>query len=410
MTQLSRRQLMAGAAAGAGMVALPAVLRAQSRPIILGHLIPRTGFLGPIGEYGVMAIDLAVEEINAAGGIKGRYIELVKEDSINPQTATTKAERMFERDNVVAIIGEISSASALTISQAAQRVNRIFINTGANSDTLRGQDCKRTMFHTESQNTIYVNAEGEYLLSQNMVKGKSWFALSADYVFGHDLRKAALSFLDRNGGRTVGDDLIPVDASDFSSYLLKIRTAKPDLVALNLAGTQITNFCKQFGEFGLDIPIGGFGYDTVLAWAAGPGNFQGTWPTVWTHQVQTDGSQAFVQRFMKKYNKMPENQAWSDYVAVHILAQAIAETGGTDTDTLIDFLESGAEFDILKHRKGHFNKDHQLLGEMYTVTGLEAAQIKNQWDVFTTSDPVPGPDQALEVLTQDAVGGTCTFA
>jgi len=407
----SRRQFLASTSAAAASIAMPSVLWAQTQPIILGHLTPRTGFLGPLGEYAVMAIDLAVEEINARGGIKGRKVELVKEDSINPQTATTKAERMFERDKVVAIIGEISSASALTISQVAQRANRIFINTGANSDTLRGESCKRTMFHTEAQNVMYVNGEGQYFLSQGMVKGKKWYILSADYVFGHDLRKGALAFLERNGGSTVGDDLVPVDAGDFSSYLLNIRATNPDVVVLNLAGTQLSNFYKQYDEFGLKFPMGGFDFNTELAWAAGAGTFKGTWPSLWTHQVQTDGSQAFVQRFMKKYGKMPENQGYSDYIATRILAEAIAETGGTDTDKLVEFLESGVEFDVLKSRKGYFNKDtHQMLSEIYAVTALDPAQVKNRWDIFTTSDALPGANESLDVLIQGSVGGVCKFA
>ena len=94
---------------------------AQADVIRIGHLTPRTGFLGPLGEFAVQAADMAVAEINAAGGVNGRKIELLKEDSVNPQTASTKAERMIERDKVACIIGEISSASALTISQVAER-------------------------------------------------------------------------------------------------------------------------------------------------------------------------------------------------------------------------------------------------------------------------------------------------
>jgi ABC-type branched-subunit amino acid transport system substrate-binding protein len=75
-----------------------------------------------------MAVDLAVEEINAAGGMMGRKVELLKEDSVNPQTASTKAERMIERDKVACIIGEISSASCLTIAQVAQRNKVLYIN------------------------------------------------------------------------------------------------------------------------------------------------------------------------------------------------------------------------------------------------------------------------------------------
>ncbi len=80
---------------------------------------------------------MAVAEANAAGGVLGRKIELLKEDSVNPQTASTKAERMIERDKVACIIGEISSASALSLSQVTERARTLFINTGANSDELR---------------------------------------------------------------------------------------------------------------------------------------------------------------------------------------------------------------------------------------------------------------------------------
>ena len=120
--QFTRRSLLktAGGIALVSGISAPAILRAQTADVIkIGHLTPRTGFLGPLGEYAVMAIDLAVEEINAAGGMMGRKVELLKEDSVNPQTASTKAERMIERDKVACIIGEISSASCLTIAQVA---------------------------------------------------------------------------------------------------------------------------------------------------------------------------------------------------------------------------------------------------------------------------------------------------
>jgi hypothetical protein len=96
-----RRTLLAGASAVAA-IGVPALSRAQADVIRIGHLTPRTGFLGPLGEFAVQAADMAVAEINAAGGVGGRKIELLKEDSVNPQTASTKAERMIERDKVAA--------------------------------------------------------------------------------------------------------------------------------------------------------------------------------------------------------------------------------------------------------------------------------------------------------------------
>src|SRR3979409_704348 len=149
-----RRGLLQGGAAAAGLSVLgfPSISPGQAETIRRGHLPPRTGFLGPLGEYAVMGVNLAVDEINAAGGVMGRKIELIAEDSVNPQTASTKAERLIERDKVVALIGEISSASALAIAQVAQRNRTIFFNTGCNSDELRGKSCNRFMFHTEHPN------------------------------------------------------------------------------------------------------------------------------------------------------------------------------------------------------------------------------------------------------------------
>ena len=276
----SRRAVLKGVGgiAAVGALGVPLVGRSQGDAIVLGHLTPRTGFLGPLGELGVMAADLAVEQINADGGVMGRKLQLIKEDSVNPQTASTKAERLIERDKVAAIVGEISSASCLTIAQVAQRTRNLFVNTGGNSDALRGANCNRYMFHVESQNSMYVKTCGQSLLSQGLVKDKRWFSLTADYAFGHDLLRVAKLFMEANGGKFAADKLVPTDATDFSALLLEIRSAKPDLVISNLAGNQITNFLKQYSEFGLTFPVAGFGFDTAVAWAAGKGNFAGTWP------------------------------------------------------------------------------------------------------------------------------------
>src|SRR5258706_11317815 len=323
---ISRRTVIKGALAGAatGLAGFPFISCGQSDVIRIGHLTPRTGFLGPLGEFAVQAVDLAVAEINAAGGVMGRKIELLKEDSVNPQTASTKAERMIERDKVAMLIGEISSASALTIGQVAERTRTLFINTGANSDQLRGKSCNKYMFHIESQNSMYVKTCGRSLLADGLVRGKKWFSLTADYAFGHDLLRVAKKFMAANGGEFAADKLVPTDATDFSPLLLEIRNARPDLVISNLAGNQITSFLKQYSEFGLAFPTAGFGFDTAVAWAAGKGNFLGTWPLVWHHLINTPASQKVVADFRKLYNRPPENQACGDYNAMKLTAVAIA--------------------------------------------------------------------------------------
>jgi branched-chain amino acid transport system substrate-binding protein len=407
-----RRDLIksAGAVTALGTLGFPAIVRSQADAIRIGHLTPRTGFLGPLGEYAVMGVNLAVDEINAGGGIMGRKIDLIAEDSVNPQTASTKAERLIERDKVVAIIGEISSASGLAIAQVAQRNRILFFNTGCNSDELRGKSCNRYMFHTEAANTMYVNACGQALLRDGMVKGKKWYSLTADYAFGHDLLKVAKRFMAANGAEFVADELVPTDVADFSPYLLKIRNSKPDLVVSNLAGTQITNFLKQYLEFGLPFPVAGFAFDTAVAWGAGKNNVFGIWPLVWDSQVKTASAQRFTDAFVKKYGKPPENQAWGDYMSTRHVAQAMNEIKSTDSTRVAEHLEKGAKFDILKSREGYYRGwDHQLMQEMYTLTFKKAEDVKSQWDLFTLSAPVPPANQSLEVIAPTREENNCTM-
>lgn len=404
-SQTSRRRVLQ---AGASLLAVPTLLQAQTDKIKIGHLTPMTGFLGALGEYAAMGIKMAAEEINAAGGVMGRQLEVMSEDSVNPQVAASKAQRMIERDGVAVLMGEISSASALTISQVAARNKRLFMSIGARSDSLRGKDCNRYTFHVDIPVTVMVRAVGQALVRDKMVQGKKIFALTADYLFGHDLSRVAKAFYAANNGNLVADELVPTDITDFSPYLLKIRQARPDVISTNLAGNQVTNFVKQYAEFGLPYPVVGFNLNTADAWAAGEGNLGGIWPTVWHHDLEVPASKAFVAAFMKKYNKVPENHAWIEYVSLKIMAQAMNATKSTDTEKLIAYFESEAQFDLLKARKGYFRAwDHQLMQEAYPFTVKPKGQAKDKFDFLKFGDAVPAPNQPLELLATTKAENTC---
>src|SRR6478752_5858997 len=410
MTRYSRRTLLkAGAAfAGASAIGSPAILSAQAARIKIGHLVPLTGFLGAIGSYAQLGVKLAAEEINQAGGIMGKQIDLMSEDSVNPATASTKAQRMIEQDGAAVLLGEISSASSLTIMQVAERNKKVFFSTGARSDALRGKSCNRYSFHCDIPNTVMVNAVGTALNQKGMVKGKKFFTLTADYIFGHDLLKAAKTFFDANGANLIGDELIATDVTDFSPYLLKVRQAKPDVVCCNLAGNQVTNLVKQYAEFGFSYPLVGFNLNTADAWAAGPGNLTGIWPTVWYHSLANPTSQAFVAAFTKKYGKPPENHAWIDYITLKLLAEAINTTKSTDSGELIAYFEKQSQFDIGKARKGYFRSwDHQLVQEAYPFTVKAKADMKDKWDMLVLGDAVPVPNEPLEAIYPTKAQNPC---
>lgn len=409
----TRRRLLQGmgAAGVAATFGAPYIVRAQSDTVRFGHLTPLTGFLGPLGEYAQLGVQLAVEEINAEGGVTGRQVELLMEDSVNPATASSKAERYIERDNVNCIIGEISSASGLAIAQVVERHQKLFINTGCNSDALRGENCNRYMFHVEACNTQYVKGIGSAFLRDGLIDGRKIYFLTADYAYGHDLSRVGKKYVEANNGEVAWEDLVPTDSTDFSAYILKLRQARPDLIISNLAGNQITNFVKQYNEFGLDFPYGGFGFDTAVAWGAGPGNFGGEWPVIWHHALDNPGTKAFVAAFTEKYGKPPENQAWGDYLATKILAKAMNEQNSTEPAAVLEYLSDEPRFDILKGREGYFRaRDHQLIQEMYTMTATPEDEMADEWDLMRLGGAVPGADQPLESIAPTEEENACSLA
>jgi branched-chain amino acid transport system substrate-binding protein len=414
-THQSRRNTLkqAGALAAASALPLgfPAILRAQAELIRLGHITPRTGFLGQSGEQGFRAATLAVEEANAAGGVLGRKVELIAEDSVNPATAVNKAQKLLERDKVVCLIGEVSSASALAIGEQALRAKVPFFNTGSNSDALRGQNCNRYMFHIEGSNTMYTKTIGTWQKEQKLIKGARWYFLTADYAFGHDLYRVSSRFLQENGGIVLANDMVPTNTADYSSYILKIRSLRPDYIYLNLAGVDQTTFLKQYSEYNLPFPLTGGVMDTISFWSAGLENISGVWQSLWYHGIKAPGAQAFARRFLDQWKLPPDNQAWGDYIGVRIALQTIAETRKTDAAAIVQHLEKGATFDLLKERKGSFRAwDHQLLQEMYVVKVKDKAQSKDRWDIFEVVEPVPGPKESLEVIQPTQAENPCKMA
>jgi branched-chain amino acid transport system substrate-binding protein len=412
-THPSRRAFLGTAAAAAtlGTLGFPAVLRGQTDPLRIGHLTPRTGFLGQLGDYGFKASALAVDEANAAGGVLGRKIELIAEDSVNPGVAVTKVQKLVERDRVLCILGEISSASALAIAEQAKRYKIVYINTGANSDELRGKNCNHFMFHVEGCNTMYTKTIGHWQQSKNLIKGAKWYMLTADYAFGHDLHRVSSRFLKEHGGTVMANDLVPTNTPDYSAYILKLRQAKPDFVYLNLAGTDQTTFLKQYREYSMPFPLAGGVMDTVPFWAAGIDALSGHWQSLWYHGLTVPAAQAFTKRFTDKHGVPPDNQAWGDYVGVRILLQAMGETKSTDGAKWIEYFEKGASFDILKARKGTFRAwDHQLLQEMYVVKVKDKKDARDKWDIFEVLQPAPGPNDSLELIQPTKEENPCTMA
>src|SRR2546425_1662115 len=176
------------AVAAAGAHGVPALLRAQD-VIKVGHMTPRTGFLGQLGAYAVMGAQQGVDEANAKGGVLGRKIELITEDTPTPGVGVPKAQKLVERDRATFLLGEISSASGLAISEVAQRNKILYFNTGWNSDEGRGARCQRYLFHVEGCNTMYTKTIGRWQERNFKLKAAPCTFPTPTSAFGPDLSR-----------------------------------------------------------------------------------------------------------------------------------------------------------------------------------------------------------------------------
>ncbi|MFH0873089.1 MAG: ABC transporter substrate-binding protein [bacterium] len=367
-----------------------------AEPVRIGHVVPVTGFLAMTGIYGDMGAKLAVEEVNKKGGVLGRPLEMITEDEVNPGVAVQKTRKLIDKERVHAVFGTVSSACALAMSDVCHQSKVLFINSGSNSDEIRGARCHRYTFCIEGSNTQYVSAIGQWLIKRR--KLNRWYVLTADYAFGHDLSRCSKRLLTQHGGQEIANDLIPTGSTDFSSYMIKIRNAKPDLVFMNLAGADITNFLKQYKEFGFKTEVSGGVMDTAQAWAVGPDAMTGVFPLIWYHDLRAPGSKEFYTAFNGKFGKPPENQAWGDYTAVKVIAAAMEKAKSTDSKALVKTLEN-FQFDGIKGRPLYFRDwDHQLMQPMFVVQPKKKGQMKDKWDIWQVIEEVPTKKEPLETI------------
>jgi branched-chain amino acid transport system substrate-binding protein len=395
----------AAAAIGVSGAFAPAILKAQRQPIKIGHLIPQSGFLSPMGEYMINAARLAADEINAAGGVLGRELQLVPEDDMNPGVAVQKATKLIQQEKVDALMGTVSSAVCLAVMEVADRSKMLLVNTGSNSDEIRGKRCNFYTFSVEGSNSQYVNTIGRYLIKEKQYK--RWYFLTSDYAFGHDLLRVSRGLLKKMGGAEIGSELIPTGTMDFSSYLLKVRNTKPDVVFQNLAGTDQTNFMKQYAEFGMTMEVAGGLIDTLLMWPVGVGAITGSFPLLWWYDLPYEETKRFSAAFTKKYGKPPENQAWGDYYSTKVIAQAMQQAGTTDSKKVVEALEK-VKFDGGKGRQLYFRSwDHQLMQPMWVAVGKKKSEAKDQWDIWKIAGEVPDKNEDLEVIASTKEENAC---
>jgi branched-chain amino acid transport system substrate-binding protein len=366
--RLDRRAILKGAAAFGGLaVASPAIIAARGEtPIKIGMIDPLTGAYAAVAQNEVMGAKLAVDQLNGAGGILGRQIELLVEDSANDVgTGVQKAHKLTERDEVSFLIGDVNSGVAQAIAQVSSEKKILHIVSGGHTDGITGKDCKWNVYRVCNTTSMEANSICDVLFKQY---GKKWHFITPDYSYGHTLQQAALADLTKLGGTMTGNELTPLGTTDFSAYLIKARSANPDVILVLVQGSDMVNCLKQITQFGLNtqVHVAGLQQELESLEAMPPEARIGIWMFEWYwKQPGVPGVDKFVAD-VRKVNggKVATARHWFGYVSVHTLAGIANQEKSLDAVKLAKALgnfELPPEIKLQPNKCYYRAGDHQLM-------------------------------------------------
>ena len=367
--KFDRRTLIKGAAAlGAFQVASPFLIAARGEtPIRIGMVDPLTGvYAAPAGNE-VMGAKLAVEQMNAKGGILGRQVELLVEDSANDVgTGVQKARKLIERDQVNFMIGDVNSGIAAAIAQVTAEKKILHIVSGGHTDSITGKDCKWNVFRVCNTTRMEANSVSSVLFSKY---GKKWHFITPDYAFGHTLYDACTDDLKKLGGTVTGNELTPLGITDFSAYLIKARAANPDVLLVLVQGNDMVNCLKQISQFGIDkqIHVAGTQQELEPVEAMPPEARVGIWmfEWYWKQPGNTPGLDQFIADVRKRSDgKVPTARTWFGYVTIHAYALACEKAKTIEAKAVakaLADLEMPPEIKMQPNKVYFRGGDHQLM-------------------------------------------------
>jgi branched-chain amino acid transport system substrate-binding protein len=374
------------AAVGVGAVLLAAPAAAQG--VKIGILNDQSGVYADYGgKWSVEAAKMAIEDFG--GEVLGQKIELVTADHQNkPDLATSIARRWYDVENVDMITELTTSSVALAIHELSKEKKKIDIVVGAATSRLTGDACQPYGFHWAYDTHALGVGTGGALVEAG---GNTWFFLTADYAFGYALEKDTSDIVTSKGGKVLGAVRVPLNSSDFSSFLLQAQSSKAKIVGLANAGLDTTNSIKQASEFG--IVSGGqklAGLLMTLAEVHGLGlqAAQGLVLTEGYYWDLNDRTRNLGERFMKRTGRMPSMIHAGTYSATLSYLKAVKAAGTKDTDAVAKKLKELPVDDDFA--KGKVLENGRMVHDMYLFEVKKPSESKKPWDYYKLIATVPG--------------------
>jgi len=390
--------LKAALALGAARLANPFIVPARGEtPVGIGFVTPLTGPYSALGRNEQLGAEYAVDQLNAAGGILGRPVELRVEDSTSGEVsvAVRQTAKLIGHDKVSFMLGNVNSALSLAMSQKTNELRTLHIVTGGHIDALTGAECHWNVFRTCSTTQMEANAVAAVLIRKY---GRKWYYITPDYSFGHALQAGLERAASRLGGITLGAELTPLGTSDFSAALTKAAAARPDVLILLTAGDDSVNALKQAVERGLHrkLHIAGALQELEVLDGLPPEARIGNWVFEWYwNQPDIAEVAAFVDGIAKKTGKMPTARTWFGFVAAMSCGLIANQEQTLDAVKLARALAGfklPPEVALTPGAPFYRAEDHQLIAPLFV--GEAQAKGSAPEDLFKVAAVVEGADVA----------------
>lgn len=355
--------------AGLGLAAAAALLLggglAQAAdPLKIGVPTDLSSTYADLGNQVIRAVEFAVEEANAKGGIDGREVEYRSLDTeANPDNARRQSEKLV-REGYPIILGLIASGEGLAIAPMMERWGGLYISTINKSDKLTGDSCQPRVFRVNTQSEMDALTIKPWL--QERKEGK-WAVVAVDIAWGRGSSEAFAKTAEGVGKTMTGQLFIPPGTNDFAPYIQQVKDSGAEGIWVVLAGRDAINFAQQAKQFGLTdtVTVAGQSFTTDNTVKALGDVAKGIYGIInYSATLDTPENQAFVAAWQKKYGTDPTNFEGETYIGMQVLYQAVEKAGSTDPEKVAEAL-SGGTFDTILGTLTLRAEDHQLLTPNY---------------------------------------------
>jgi branched-chain amino acid transport system substrate-binding protein len=397
--RLDRRTLIKAAGlAGVAQITSPFIITARAADEVkIGLDNPLTGTYAAVGKNELTGCQLAIEQINAKGGILGRKAELLVEDSTSGDAATAvqKARKLIDRDQINFLLGNVNSALALAMAQVSAEKGVLHICPGGHTDAVTGTSCHWNVFRVCNTTQMEANAVAGTLIKDF---GKKWYYITPDYAFGHTLQAGLEKAAGPLGGVKVGGDLTPLGTTDFSSFLIKAQSTNPDVIIFLVQGDDMVNALKQAVQFGLDKKIHLAGAQQELEPLEGlpPEARVGTWVFEWYwNQPGVPHVAEFVAAIKAKTGRVPTARTWFGFVSAWTCALAANTAKSLEAVKMAKALQGfklPPEIALMPDGAYYRAGQNQLIPNLYV--GNAQAKGSTEDDLFKVTNVVKGDSVA----------------